>query len=117
MNDHPEPVAAARSERPVIRLRPKAEARAIRHGFPWVYADELVLDRRTKALPPGTIALLEDAERRPLGTVAVTPASRIPARLLDRDPAAEIGPDWLRARIAHAAGLRTRLYDAPFYRL
>ncbi|MGB4826749.1 MAG: RlmI/RlmK family 23S rRNA methyltransferase, partial [Paracoccaceae bacterium] len=28
--------------RPVVRLRPKAEARAIRHGFPWVYADELV---------------------------------------------------------------------------
>ena len=27
---------------PVVRLRPKAEARAIRHGFPWVYADELV---------------------------------------------------------------------------
>ena len=33
--------------RKVVRLKPKAEARAIRHGFPWVYADELVIDRRT----------------------------------------------------------------------
>lgn len=30
---------------PVIRLRPKSKPQAIRHGFPWVYADEAVLDR------------------------------------------------------------------------
>ena len=35
---------------PTVRLRPKAEARAIRHGFPWVYADELVTDRRTTGI-------------------------------------------------------------------
>ncbi len=46
---------------PTVRLRPKAEARAIRHGFPWIYADELVLDRRTSGLVPGTFARLEDA--------------------------------------------------------
>lgn len=51
---------------PTVRLRPKAEARAIRHGYPWVYADELVMDRRTSALAPGALAVLEDAERRPL---------------------------------------------------
>ena len=68
---------------PIVRLRPKVEARAIRHGFPWVYADELVTDRRTRALAPGTIAVLEDADRRPLGVVTVNPASKIIARLLD----------------------------------
>ena len=57
--------------RPVVRLRPKAEVRALRHGFPWVYADELVLDRRTQGLEPGALAVLEDAERRPLGLVTV----------------------------------------------
>jgi 23S rRNA (cytosine1962-C5)-methyltransferase len=61
---------------PVVRLRPKAEARAIRHGFPWVYADELVTDRRTKALAPGALAVLEDTERRALGLVTVNPARR-----------------------------------------
>lgn len=103
--------------RPVVRLRPKAEARAVRHGFPWVYADELVTDRRTQALPSGTIATLEDAERRPLATVTVNPKSKIIARVLDRDPAAVIDRAWIAARISHALELRTRLFDAPFYRL
>jgi 23S rRNA (cytosine1962-C5)-methyltransferase len=102
---------------PVIRLLPKAQARAIRHGFPWVYANELVLDRRTRALEPGAIAVLEDAERRPLGVVAVNPGSKIAARMLDSDLAAEIGEDWFATRLTRALDLRARLYDAPFYRL
>ncbi len=103
--------------RPTIRLKPKANARAIRHGAPWVFDNEIVTDRRTRALAPGSIAVLEDEGRIPLATVAVTPGSRIFARVLDRDPAAEIGPDWLRARIAMALAHRERLHDAPFYRL
>ena len=39
--------------RAVRKAKSKAEARAIRHGFPWVYADELVTDRRTQGLAPG----------------------------------------------------------------
>jgi 23S rRNA (cytosine1962-C5)-methyltransferase len=103
--------------RPVVRLRPKAEARAIRHGFPWVYTDELVLDRRTNALPPGALAVLEDAERRPMGLVTVNVKSKIVARMLDRDPAARISRDWFVRRLSHALALRERLFDAPFYRL
>lgn len=109
--------AAPPPHRPLVRLRPKAEARAIRHGFPWVYADELVLDRRTSALAPGTLAVLEDAGRVPLGLVTVNPASKIVARLLDRDPGAELDRDWFARRLARALALRTRLYDSPFYRL
>jgi 23S rRNA (cytosine1962-C5)-methyltransferase len=103
--------------RPVVRLRPKAEARAIRHGFPWIYADELVTDRRTRALAPGTLARLEDAERRPLGLVTVNPGSKIIARLLDRDPEAEIGRAWIEQRLRRALALRDRLFEAPYYRL
>ena len=103
--------------RPVVRLRPKAEARAIRHGFPWVYADELVTDRRTQGIVPGTIATLEDAERRPLATVTVNPKSKIIARVLDRDAEAVIDRAWIAQRIRHALALRERLFDAPFYRL
>lgn len=102
---------------PIIRLKPKADARALRHGFPWVYSDELVTDRRTKALSPGTIARLEDSERRPMGVVAVTPASRIIARMLDRDAEAVIDRNWCAARIRRALELREQLYDAPYYRL
>ncbi|ETD79997.1 RSP_2647 family RNA methyltransferase [Rhodobacter capsulatus] len=107
----------APKSRPVVRLRPKAEARAIRHGFPWVYADELVTDRRTQGLAPGVIATLEDAERRVLGTVTVNPKSKIIARMLDRDAEAVIDRDWLAARLARALDLRRRLFDQPFYRL
>jgi 23S rRNA (cytosine1962-C5)-methyltransferase len=112
-----QPDAGPAGARAVIRLRPRAEARAIRHGFPWIYADELVLDRRTRTLAPGTLARLEDADRKPLGVVAVTPASRIVARMLDRDADAEIDEAWLRARIARALELRDRLYARPFYRV
>ena len=63
------------SDHPVIRLKPKTNAQRLRHGFPWVYDNELVTDRRTKAITAGTIAILEDAERRPMGLVTVNPAS------------------------------------------
>ena len=106
------------SDPPTVRLRPKADARAIRHGFPWVYADELVTDRRTTALSPGALALLEDSERRPLGLVTVNPKSKIIARMLDRDPQAVIGRDWIaRGSPAALGAARPRLYDTPFYRL
>ena len=103
--------------RPVVRLKPKAEARAIRHGFPWVYADELVTDRRTQSLPPGALAVLEDGDRRPLGLVTVNLKSRIICRMIDRDPAAVIDEDWFAARLTTALALRERLFDTPCYRL
>ena len=103
--------------RPVIRLKPTADARRIRHGHPWAYDNELVLDRRTRALAPGTIAVLEDAERTPLGTVAVNTGSKLAARMLDRDPAAPIDRDWLAGRLRAALALRERLHDTPHYRL
>ncbi|SFA79111.1 23S rRNA (cytosine1962-C5)-methyltransferase [Poseidonocella pacifica] len=103
--------------RPVIRLRPKANARAIRHGAPWVYDNELVTDRRTKAIPPGAVAILEDDARAQMGLVAVNPNSRIFGRMLDRDPEAQIDGAWFLTRLRKALELRERLYDAPFYRL
>jgi 23S rRNA (cytosine1962-C5)-methyltransferase len=109
----PEPLA----ERPVVRLLPKTPAQPIRFGTPWVYADQIVLDRRTRAIPPGSIVALEDAERRALGAAAFNPASKIALRLLDRAPGAVIDRDWLAARLARALTLRETLFDAPFYRL
>ncbi|MGY9048336.1 hypothetical protein P775_26540 [Puniceibacterium antarcticum] len=102
---------------PTVRLKPKANARAVRRGFPWVFANEMVVDRRTGALPPGSVALLEDAERTPMGLVAVNPTSKIMCRMLD--PVGTEAPDqaWFAARIGHALSLRERLFDTPFYRL
>lgn len=114
---HDAPDATGLPSLPTVRLKPKAEARAIRHGFPWVYADELVTDRRTQNLAPGTLAVLEDGERRPLGLVTVNMKSKIIARVLDRDPEAVIDEAWFVARLTRALALRAQLYDAPFYRL
>ncbi|MFC6584310.1 RSP_2647 family RNA methyltransferase [Sulfitobacter aestuariivivens] len=105
------------AERPTVRLLPKANARAIRHGFPWVYANEMVLDRRTKKLEPGTLAVLEDSARQVMGLVAVNPSSKIAARMLDTDASAALDAAWFEVRIAKALDLRARLFDAPFYRL
>lgn len=105
------------ASRPTVRLIPKAEARAIRHGFPWVYANELVMDRRTRGLAPGTIANLEDANRTAMGVVAVNPNSKIICRMLDQDPDAQIDQNWIAARIERALAHRARLYSDPFYRL
>lgn len=105
------------SPRPVLRLKPNADARAIRHGAPWVHGDQIVWDRRSRAIPNGSIAELQDAGRTPIATVAVLPEARIAARILDRDPEAVIDRGWLTRRIAAALALRQRLTDAPFYRL
>ncbi|MEO1639333.1 MAG: class I SAM-dependent rRNA methyltransferase [Pseudomonadota bacterium] len=102
---------------PVVRLTPKAEVRAIRHGFPWVYANELVLDRRTRKLAPGSLAVLEDNNRHPLGIVAVNPTSKIICRMLDRKAGAKIDQAWFADKLSHALVHRACLYDTPFYRL
>lgn len=102
---------------PVLRLKPKMDPRRIRFGYPWVYDNELVLDRRSKAIAPGSLAILEDAGREPLALVAANPGSRIAGRVLDRAGVTELTKDWFSARLTRALELRERLYDQPFYRL
>ncbi len=102
---------------PVLRLKPKADARRIRHGHPWAWGDEIVLDRRSKAVPAGALVLLEDSERVPIAMGVATVEGKIAFRVLDRDASSVIDAAWLRARLAAALELRERLFDAPFYRL
>ncbi|KUJ80810.1 SAM-dependent methyltransferase [Ruegeria marisrubri] len=104
-------------DRPRVRLKPKANARVLRHGFPWVYANDIVTDRRTRKIAPGSLAVLEDDKRSPLGLVAVNPNSKIMCRMLDRDPASDLTPEWFETRLGRALELRERLFDAPYYRL
>ena len=105
------------TSRPVLRLRPKTDPRRLQRGFPWVYANEAVLDRRSRAIPPGTIAGLEDGARRLLATIAINPNSKIVGRILDPDPEARIDRAWLSRRVKDALALRDALFDAPYYRL
>lgn len=121
MNDEtalPDPEASpdtgAEARRGVVRLRPDRR----RRGFgTWAYADEVVLDRRTRGLAPGSVVTVEDSERRPLATAAFNPGSKIALRWLDADPAAEVGRPWFEARLRRALDLREILCATPFYRL
>ncbi len=102
---------------PPVRLKPKKSPRRFRHGAPWVYADEIVLDRRTKAIPAGTVVELQDSEREPFALAAFNSQSKIAARILVLDPDAVITSDWIRKKIEFASGHRDALYETPFYRL
>ncbi|MEM1385831.1 MAG: class I SAM-dependent rRNA methyltransferase [Pseudomonadota bacterium] len=103
------------SARPMVRLRPN-RGRRLAEGAPWAYADEIAMDRRTKALASGTVVRLVGADRE-FGTAAFNPESQIAARLLDPDPEATIDATWFAARIDRALALRRALYREPYYRL
>lgn len=103
--------------RPEIRLRPNKSPQRLRHGFPWAYENELVLDRRSKKIPAGTIVDLLDKDKTFIAQAAFHPESKIAARVLDRDRDAVIDADWLTAKLRFALAHRDRLFDAPFYRL
>ncbi len=98
-------------------MKPKANARGLRHGFPWAYANEIVADRRTRKIPAGALAVLEDDKRNPVALVAVNPESKIMCRVLDRDPAAKLNADWFETRLRRALEMRQRLFPEPYYRL
>ncbi|GGE26247.1 SAM-dependent methyltransferase [Primorskyibacter flagellatus] len=102
---------------PTLRLKPKMDPRRLRHGYPWVYDNELVLDRRSKAIAPGSLAVLADADHTPIALVAANPGSRIAGRVLDVAGLTELTEDWFAARLTRALDLRERLYPDPFYRL
>lgn len=102
---------------PIIRLKPKTDPRRIRRGFPWIYDNELVTDRRTKAIKPGAVAVAHDGAQTVLGLAAINPGSKIFARILDRDPAAHIDSAWFETRLQRALQMRETMFDAPYYRL
>jgi 23S rRNA (cytosine1962-C5)-methyltransferase len=104
-------------DHPVIRLKPKTNAQRVRHGFPWVYDNELVTDRRTKGLRPGSLAILQDHSQNILGLFAVNPNSKIFARKLSDNVGSLINADWFAQKITKALALREQLYSQPYYRL
>jgi 23S rRNA (cytosine1962-C5)-methyltransferase len=104
------------SDRPKLRLNP-GQGRRLRAGSPWVFSNEIAMQPEYRQMPPGGLICLEGDDGARFGTFMFNPHSLIAARLLDRDPAAEIDPAWLRARLREAIGLRERVCDTAFHRL
>ena len=104
------------TDAPLIRLNPGQERR-LKSGHPWAYSNEIRLPPDFRQLPPGAPVRLEGDDGWRFGKFAFNPHSLIAARLLDRDPGAEIDTAWIARRIAAAAALRARICDGPFCRL
>jgi 23S rRNA (cytosine1962-C5)-methyltransferase len=98
-------------------MRPNKPPQKIRFGFPWIFADELVLDRRTRNIQAGAIVELQTADRQSLGLCAFNAQSKITCRMMERDTQRPIDRAWLQQRLQRALSLREALYDSPFYRM
>ena len=104
-------------KRSIIRLKPKVSPDRILAGFPWVYDNELVLDRRTKQLTSGKIVKLQDNDRNFLATVVVNPKSKIFARVITQSVNKIGSSELVFDRISAAKALRESIFTDPYYRL
>ncbi len=104
------------SVHPTVRLKPR-EGRRARLGAPWIFANEILLENKTKAIAPGTLVRVEseDKERRDFGLGYFNPKSLIAVRLLETT--GDANRAFFVERLKRALALRTRFYDKPFYRL
>jgi 23S rRNA (cytosine1962-C5)-methyltransferase len=102
--------------RPIVRLGPR-NGRRLRAGAPWAFSNEIAMTPETRRLEPGSLVRLEGYDGVQFGLAMFNPHSLIAARVLDRDPQAEIGEVWMWTRLRQALKLRERLFAQPFYRL
>ncbi|MGB0796191.1 MAG: RlmI/RlmK family 23S rRNA methyltransferase, partial [Paracoccaceae bacterium] len=107
----------SQNSKPIVRLKPKTSDLPIKRGYPWVYDNELVLDRRTKSIDAGSIVQVQSSDRMPLATAAFNANSKITLRILDLNPLQNIDLGWMTSKMTAAFDLRERLFDQPFYRL
>jgi 23S rRNA (cytosine1962-C5)-methyltransferase len=101
---------------PSVLLR-AGEDRRVRAGHPWAFSNEILMDAETKAIPPGSLAILRAPGGEALGLVTFNPHSLIAARLLTTNPEATVDALFLGRRITNAMALRDKLVGVPYYRL
>ena len=103
-------------KRPTVRLQPRHDAR-LRHGHPWAFSNEIMMDAEAKAIAPGTPVTLTTAGGDRLGAGWFNPHTLIAARVLTADADTVIDRAFYARRIQAALNLRQRLYAEPYYRL
>ena len=105
------------SNLPILMLK-RNEERRLAAGHLWVYSNE-VDSRKTPltGFEPGTLAVIQSAVGKTLGSGYVNPHSLICARLLTRRPRAVIDAAFFERRLQSALRLRESLFRQPNYRL
>ena len=102
---------------PTLRFRPNKSPARVMFGFPWVYSDDVVLDRRTKKIPAGTFVKVQTNDKKDLALVAFNGDSKITGRVMDLNVDTVIDTAWIAGKLSRAAQMRDHLYAEPFYRL
>lgn len=98
-----------------IQIKPR-EGRRARQGAPWIFSNEIVMDEKAKALPPGTLVTAVGDDGYIFGTGYFNHKSLIAVRLLDRAENAKIDTDFFTARLNRALKIRSGI-NTPYYRL
>lgn len=94
------------------------EARRIRRGHPWVFANEIDSVRSPlSTFAAGDSARLVESDGRFIAWVDVSPGGALCGRVTSRREERPADVDWLRGRITRALALRAQLFAEPFYRL
>ena len=83
-----------------LRLKASVEANKFRYGYPWIYSNEIISDRRTKSLLPGSFCKLVDYNKSPVCLVTVNPKSKIFARVMDLNFETTVDAYWLKDKIS-----------------
>ena len=89
-----------------LYLKPGREKSALQR-HPWIFSG--AVDHVTASPVRGETVRVLNFKGEPLGWAAYSPVSQIRARLWSNDPAATIGSDFLKARLAQSIALRSRL--------
>ncbi len=101
---------------PILKLQPGRDRR-VSAGHPWVYSNEIASDPKLQALEAGSLVQVISEGGKALGIATYNPKTLLAARILTRDAAEPIEQAFFATRLRKALALRTRLYDAPYYRL
>ncbi len=99
-----------------ISLKPK-ESRRIKRGHPWIYSNEVEMDDTARSTGSGELATIVDEHGTFVATATFNRNSLIAGRVLSRQAEERVDRGFLGNRLATALDLRTRFFDAPFYRL
>jgi 23S rRNA (cytosine1962-C5)-methyltransferase len=97
-------------------LKPR-EGRRARAGAPWIFSNEIALDREGKTLAAGALVEPRGDDGHSFGLGYFNPASLIAVRLFEAGPETKIDGGFFAERINGALALRDALYEKPCYRL
>lgn len=94
---------ADRAPTPVALLS-RQGVRQLASGHPWIYPDHLV--SVSEGASDGDLLTLEGPAGTPRGQAVWGAASRLPLRVVSREPSADLGPDFWAARLDRAVARR-----------